>query len=162
MKKRIIFIITILLMLLLIPILTQKEKELTLWENNSVNKKEIIDYVKDVTKKTNKNYIPEEDRIAIFDLDGTLYCETDPTYLSIKLYANKIKNESPELSEKIMKKKITIDSKTTYEAYKDMTIQEYEDYINEFLNTEEEGYTIIKKQAFYKPMIELIEYLQKI
>ena len=40
--------------------------------------RQIINYVKDVTNPRSKNFIPVEDRIAVFDMDGTVYCETAP------------------------------------------------------------------------------------
>ena len=43
------------------------------WEKNAPTKKALVKYVQDVTNPRSKNYIPPEDRIATFDLDGTLY-----------------------------------------------------------------------------------------
>ena len=37
-------------------------------------------YVAAVTDKKSEDYIPVEDRIAVFDMDGTLVCETYYTY----------------------------------------------------------------------------------
>jgi hypothetical protein len=39
------------------------------------NKKDIIEFVKDVTAKDSPDFVPVEDRIATFDNDGTLWCE---------------------------------------------------------------------------------------
>ena len=41
-----------------------------------------------------EHYVPKEDRIAVFDLDGTLYQETDPTYDDWKLYYWRVYNDS--------------------------------------------------------------------
>ncbi|MEM6688305.1 MAG: HAD family hydrolase [Planctomycetota bacterium] len=38
-------------------------------------KKSIIDFVVDVTTEGSQQYVPPEDRIAVFDNDGTLWCE---------------------------------------------------------------------------------------
>ena len=43
------------------------------------------EYVKDVTNKKSKNYIPVEDRIATFDMDGTFVGELYPTYFEYNL-----------------------------------------------------------------------------
>ena len=51
------------------------------WEKNSAAKAALISYVKDVTNPKSANFIPIEDRIAVFDVDGTLICETAPYYL---------------------------------------------------------------------------------
>ena len=50
------------------------------WEKNSPAKEKLLSYVKDVTDKKSKNFIPIEDRIAVFDMDGTFLCETAPYY----------------------------------------------------------------------------------
>ena len=52
---------------------------LSLWNDDAKLKTELMSYVKKVTTKGD-NYIPKEDRIAVFDFDGTLFCETDPNY----------------------------------------------------------------------------------
>ena len=35
---------------------------------------------------TADNYVPKEDRIAVFDFDGTIFQENDPIYNDYKLY----------------------------------------------------------------------------
>ncbi|MBQ9487985.1 MAG: haloacid dehalogenase-like hydrolase, partial [Selenomonadaceae bacterium] len=58
-----------------------KPADFKYWADKSAVKRQIINYVKDVTNKHSKNYIPVEDRIAVFDMDGTILCETAPTSL---------------------------------------------------------------------------------
>lgn len=43
-----------------------------------------------VTKENSRDYIPPINRIAVFDLDGTLFCETDPTWFDFMLYKHRI------------------------------------------------------------------------
>lgn len=52
---------------------------LSLWNDDAKAKIELEKYIKEVTDETSPSYIPEENRIAVFDLDGTLFCETDPS-----------------------------------------------------------------------------------
>ena len=47
--------------------------------NQGMVKARILNFVKEVTNLENPNYIPPEDRIAVFDNDGTLWAEK-PTY----------------------------------------------------------------------------------
>ena len=54
---------------------------LTLWSEGSAPKQKLIDFVTSVTDETSMDFIPVEDRIAVFDMDGTLACETYYTYL---------------------------------------------------------------------------------
>ena len=48
--------------------------------------------MKKVTDKDSKYYIPIEDRIVVFDLDGTLYCETFPIYGEWLMFADYVLN----------------------------------------------------------------------
>ena len=52
---------------------------------------------------------------------------------------------------------------STYtQLFYNMTIEEYQQYIINFINQPCEGYENMKRgDAFYKPMLELIEYIQK-
>ena len=51
------------------------------WNPDAPALNTLIDYVTAVTDKSSADYIPVEDRIAVFDMDGTLYAELFPTYL---------------------------------------------------------------------------------
>ena len=42
--------------------------------------KALTEYVEDVTDEASPDYIPPTDRIAVFDMDGTLCAELYPTY----------------------------------------------------------------------------------
>jgi len=46
------------------------------WAEDSEAAQELRDYVNTVTDEESDDFIPEEDRIAVFDMDGTLTCET--------------------------------------------------------------------------------------
>ena len=60
---------------------TAEEPLTTYWSENSTPAQELRDYVRKVTNPDDKaNFIPERDRIAVFDMDGTLACETYYTY----------------------------------------------------------------------------------
>ena len=51
------------------------------WTQDSAVSRELVDYVSMVTDpEDTENYIPDKDRIAVFDMDGTLTCETYYTY----------------------------------------------------------------------------------
>ena len=48
------------------------------WNTDTETKIVLMDYIASVTDETGESYIPVADRIAVFDLDGTLMCETYP------------------------------------------------------------------------------------
>ena len=72
----------------------------TAWVDDSEPVAALKEYVEDVTNEKSKNFIPVEDRIAVFDLDGTLYCETFPIYGEWLLFADYVLDtpeyEAPE------------------------------------------------------------------
>ena len=72
----------------------------TAWVDDSDPIAALKEYVEDVTNEKSKNFIPVEDRIAVFDLDGTLYCETFPIYGEWLLFADYVlgtpEYEAPE------------------------------------------------------------------
>ena len=47
---------------------------LPLW-NDTPTKSAILDFVTKVTDQNNKSYVPPDERVAVFDNDGTLWCE---------------------------------------------------------------------------------------
>ena len=62
------------------------------WKEGSAPITALQEYVKKVTDKNSKYYIPEQDRIVVFDLDGTLYCETFPIYGEWLMFADYVLN----------------------------------------------------------------------
>ena len=56
------------------------EATLSLWTDEADSKEALVEYINEVTDESDDDFIPVENRIAVFDLDGTLFCETDPTY----------------------------------------------------------------------------------
>ncbi|MBR0137956.1 MAG: hypothetical protein IJM15_06055, partial [Erysipelotrichaceae bacterium] len=53
---------------------------LSLWKEDAPARQQLMSFMKSVTDRDSDEYIPIENRIAVFDLDGTLFCETDPNY----------------------------------------------------------------------------------
>jgi hypothetical protein len=43
--------------------------------NDTPTKQAILNYVATVTHESGPDYVPPEERIAVFDNDGTLWCE---------------------------------------------------------------------------------------
>ena len=149
------------------------------WEKNSVAKEKLVAYVKDVTNKKSKNFIPVEDRIAVFDMDGTFICETAPYYFEWMLYLNRAlydenympTQEEKEYAQKIEEgirvtkkfpKNVDVDeAKAQERVFAGMTPANYEKYVQKFMEKPVEGLTNLKYgESFYLPMVEVIKYLQ--
>jgi len=120
------------------------------WEKNAPSQKALVKYVKDITNPKSKNYIPPEDRIATFDLDGTLYCETAPYYFQEMMFLHRaledkdfaatpeMKNIASKVKPYIMNKESipkelgTEFAKQMRKSYAGMTKEEYSDYVKKF------------------------------
>ena len=139
----------------------------------------LIEYVEAVTDEASPDYIPVEDRIAVFDMDGTLYGELFPTYLEYYLLAWRIlKDESitpdaemlalgRELRESVIYHKFASDMPMRHaiqaaRAYAGMTQREFADFVTSILIRDVDGFEgMTYATAFYTPMLEVIDYLQE-
>ena len=63
---------------------------LSLWNENAEARQQLISYMEAITKEGGPDYIPVENRIAVFDFDGTLFCETDPNYFDYTLLVYRV------------------------------------------------------------------------
>jgi phosphoglycolate phosphatase-like HAD superfamily hydrolase len=54
--------------------MAKKTKPLASW-NDGATKAAIVEFVREVTTESSSNYLSPEERIAVFDNDGTLWCE---------------------------------------------------------------------------------------
>ncbi|MCR5727212.1 MAG: haloacid dehalogenase-like hydrolase [Lachnospiraceae bacterium] len=153
---------------------------LSLWEADAPAKQAIVSYMEAITDENSKDYIPVEDRIAVFDMDGTVYCETDPNYFDHLLLAHRVledKDYVDKASE--FEKKVANDvlymNETGKEpenmsvnhgtavasSFKGFTPDEFYDYIAEFKKTPMNSYTnMTLGEAFYEPMLEIIDFLK--
>ena len=156
----------------------KKASDFKFWTKNSVAKQKLIEYVKDVTDKRSKNFIPIEDRIAVFDVDGTIACETAPFCFDFMMFVHRALDDpnyiasaqdranAEAVKAAIYNKKMTNDVRRKHCAsnasvFAGMTAEEFADYTRNYLKTPVEGFDNLKVgEAFYLPMIEVISYLK--
>ena len=153
---------------------------LSYWNDDAPAKKAIVSYMKAITKEGGKDYIPAERRIAVFDLDGTIVCETDPNYFDHMLLAYRVledpdyKDKASDFEKKVAKE-IIVMNETGYadddmevnhgiavaSSFKGFTPDEFYDYIAEYKKTPMRSYRgMTLGEAFYKPMLQIVEYLK--
>ncbi|MBR4313365.1 MAG: haloacid dehalogenase-like hydrolase [Lachnospiraceae bacterium] len=147
------------------------------WNDDSKVVSELKTFVEKATDKNNKDFIPVDDRIAVFDMDGTIFCETDPTYNEYLMIFDTILNTYDKSNEEDVKLVNEINevlrtgyvsdelelklSEIEYRYYQNMTIEEYTSYTKTYLDKNTNGYKNLKvKDALYKPMLQVIKYLQ--
>lgn len=154
-----------------------QEASFTYWAEEAEAVQELVAYVEAVTDESSSDFIPLEDRIAIFDLDGTLYCETFPIYGEWILFSDYVLNtegyEAPahiqavaeELASITWPKDIPGHMEETHihahaEAFAGMPISEYYEVVDAYKATEAYGFSgMTRGEAFYKPMLEVVDYL---
>ena len=154
---------------------------LSLWTEGAQAAQELISYVEAVTDEKNADFIPEADRIAVFDLDGTLFCETDPNYFDYTLLAYRVLDDPEyrdrasdferEVAEKIREQNETGKSFSGLEvdhgravasAFAGMTVSQFNEYIQEFKKQQMPSYPGMKRgEGFYRPMAQIVGYLQE-
>jgi phosphoglycolate phosphatase-like HAD superfamily hydrolase len=80
-------------LLLLFPFAAMAQ-DLPSW-NEGKSKQAIVDFVKKVTDQSNADFVKQEDRIAVFDNDGTLWSE-QPFYFQLGFMLDRVKALAPE------------------------------------------------------------------
>lgn len=81
------------ILLMLVPLDVQAD-ELSSW-NDGKAKQSIIDFVASVTAEGQVDYVAPEERIAVFDNDGTLWGE-QPMYVQLAFVLDRVKALAPE------------------------------------------------------------------
>ena len=74
----------------------------SLWNPDAAAVNALEEYLAAVTDELSPDYIPVRDRIAVFDLDGTLMCETDPFCFEYMVFADYAMNHADEMPEDVM------------------------------------------------------------
>ena len=72
---------------------------LSSWTADARAKEELKSFMAAITDEDSDSYIPVVDRVAVFDLDGTLFCETDPNYFDYTLLKYRVL-EDPSYKDK--------------------------------------------------------------
>ena len=157
-----------------------KKDALSLWTDDAPLKKQLTEYISKITDKDSKDFIPVQRRIAVFDFDGTLFCETDPVYFDYRLFYYRV-TEDPDYKDKAsaIEKETAAKIKTMMDtgesakglevahgkgvasAFAGMTVGEFNDYVKMFREKQAPSYNNMKNgEAYYKPMIQVVNYLK--
>jgi len=159
----------------------QSKNSFELW-NECESISALQNYVAAVTDEKSENFIPVEDRIAVFDMDGTLCgelfpeyieyllleyrCLDDPAYKDIasdelKEVANLIRESGKEYKTPAVDHFDLVHGKAQAKAFEGLTPDEFIAYVKTFLKREARGFKgLTYANSIYKPMIEVVKYLQ--
>ena len=136
------------------------------------------DYVADVTNPNSANFIPVEDRIATFDMDGTFIGELYPTYFEYNLLEYRALDDTSYTAPADVKAAgqairdfvrngtplpdhfDLVHANAAAKAYAGMTIAEFDSYVAAYAQTPVNGFAGMSySESFYKPMLEVFDYL---
>jgi hypothetical protein len=144
--------------------------------NEGPTKKAILDFVSQVTKEGGPNFVPEGDRIATFDNDGTLWVE-QPNYTEAIFTVERIKQMAPDHPEWKAKQPFAAvlnhDAKAMAASgdkglmqllvatHTGMTTEDFDKTVTDWMATAQHPrfkrpYT----QCIYLPMVEVLKYMR--
>ncbi len=144
--------------------------------NEGPAKKSVLDFVARVTKEGSKDYVPPAERIAVFDNDGTLWCE-DPIPFQLAFALDTLKKklaDHPEWKDDPAVRAVLAGDVPALIAdhYKnllrvmalthaEMTTDEFDASVGEWIRTAKHPrfhrpYT----ECVYQPMLEVLSYLR--
>ena len=159
MKKKRIYLILLCITCILLSACSMGNRQNSFqnWKEAAAPITALKEYVDKVTDEKSEYYIPVEDRIAMFDLDGTLYCETFPIYGEWLLFADYVLNtpgyQAPEHIRAVAEELAAIEKasdipshmeethiKAHAEAFAGMTIEDYYEVVEAYKSTAADGF----------------------
>jgi len=145
--------------------------------NDRANKERIVNFVQAVTDPAGKDYVPPEDRIAVFDNDGCLWAEK-PAYFQLLFAIDRVKALAPQHPEWKSTQPFKAALEGDMEAlaasgeqglvelimasHAGITPEEFKKIVTDWLATAK--HPRFKKpytELIYQPMLELLSYLRQ-
>lgn len=144
--------------------------------NEGTTRQQIISFVEAVTDPDSPDFVPEDERIAVFDNDGTLWAE-QPIYFQLAFAIDRVKAvaaEKPELKEQEPYRSILKGDlkplmaggehailEVVMATHADMTTDEFAAIVAEWLKTARHPTTGRPyTEMVYQPMLELLAYMR--
>jgi phosphoglycolate phosphatase-like HAD superfamily hydrolase len=171
--KRIL--IEIIVSLLLFTNVSVAADSLPSW-NDTAPKKAIVTFVERITKQGSPDFVPEAERIATFDNDGTLWAE-QPIYFQLLFAIDRVKALAPQHPEwntqEPFASMLKGDMKRALEGgehaileivmstHAGMTTQAFEKIVTDWITITKHPTTgRLLTEMVYQPMLELLAYLR--
>ena len=149
------------------------------WNADSASLAKLVAYVQSVTDKNSASFVEPEERLATFDMDGTLLCEKAPVYVDYCMLMHRVLDdptydapaEYKETCEKLRESADhgIVDSdqdaaknEALVGSFAGMEPEEFRAYVNDFIdNNQAEGFEgMTYGESVYKPMKEVVDYLR--
>jgi phosphoglycolate phosphatase-like HAD superfamily hydrolase len=163
-----------LLLTLILPTASGQEP-LASW-NDGPAKQAVLQFISDTTTEGSAGFIPPDERVAVFDNDGTLWCE-QPMYFQVLFALDRVRAtaaDHPEWKEKEPFKSILANDMKGLAAageqgllevmaatHSGMTVDEFQGLVKDWLKTARHPkYKRPYTECVYQPMLELLAYLR--
>ena len=144
--------------------------------NDGATKDRIVAFVEAVTREGGKDFVPPDDRIAVFDNDGTLWSE-QPLYFQLAFALDRVKALAPQHPEwktiEPFKSVLAGDMKgvaasghkgvaqIVAASHAGNTSEEFEQIVKDWVETARHPkFKRRYDELVYQPMLELLEYLR--
>ncbi len=144
--------------------------------NETTSKKAIVSFVEKVTKEGSADFVPVPERIAVFDNDGTLWCE-QPIYVQLAFALDRVKAvaaQHPDWKDKEpfksvlagdMKGVAATGEKGAVEllmaTHSGLNTEEFEKIVKDWVRSAKHPKTgKLYTEMVYQPMLELLAYLR--
>lgn len=172
-------IITVSLIFTFNPYSGKNDKTIQYWDADSPAMESIVSFVLSVTDEKSDDFVPADQRIAVFDMDGTLYGELFPTYFDECLLIHRLLHDetyepkaeyrefAQEAETALLNGEPEPDSpyssaQMAAEAFKGFTVEQYRAYVRDFMGEDVVGFDgMTYGEGFYKPMVALVKYLSQ-
>jgi phosphoglycolate phosphatase-like HAD superfamily hydrolase len=169
-------VLALIAMLVFVRDVAAQNRPLPSW-NDSPRRDAILQFVESVTTPGSKSFVSVEERIAVFDNDGTLWCE-QPMYVQLMFVFDRVKQLAPEHPEWKEKEPFKSAIAGDYSAalrsgehgvmemmaatHAGMTPAEFQQIVKNWLATAKHPrfhrpYT----ECVYQPMLEVLAYLRE-
>jgi hypothetical protein len=144
--------------------------------NEGKTKQRIVEFVETVTNEPSAQHVPASERIAVFDNDGTLWCE-QPIYFQLQFAVDRVREMAPDnpqwkteppfqaIIEGNEEKLAQMTEKDLLEilmaSHAGMSTEQFAEYVRSWISTAKHPrYDVLYKDLVYQPMLELLEYLR--
>ncbi|WP_120511315.1 HAD family hydrolase [Photobacterium salinisoli] len=169
------FLLLLWLNAVIVPAVSAATDPLPSW-NDTATKQQMMQFVQQTTDKNSPQFVPVEERIAVFDNDGTLWAE-QPAYFQLFYAIDRVKDEAdkhPEWKteepfasllkgdmEGVNKSGMEGVMKLVMATHANMTTDQFSQSVDQWMKTAKHPATEkLFTQMVYQPMIELLGYLR--
>lgn len=176
-RKRVALILCVILLMVMTACGKKEPGTIPHWKVDSPAMASLISFVNAVSDEKSASFVPEEKRIAVFDMDGTLYGELFPTYFDECLLLHRLLHDesyqaSPEDRAWAQSAEYALlcgepepdsprsSAQMAAEAFRGFTVEEYRAYVRAFMSEPVTGFeNMTYAEGFYLPMVALVQYL---